>query len=200
MDDEQMEALDQQLENVFRERKKLASKKNEKKEAKETIILFKTRVLELLEIYIKQQYLNQQALSIILPILSLIRTTSNKQLSEKAFNLIRDYLKLYKLKDRLNASIIPDEAKLLLEAVHQEAMKEGSNVHANACSQASLLLTKIYITNEGDLSDVMSQYAVTQLAFMTVPDCHIRTSFFSDWLNWCTSARKALAVQIKGSH
>ncbi|MCJ1436894.1 DNA-directed DNA polymerase [Xylographa pallens] len=199
MDDEQMEALDEQLEIVFRERKKLISKKNEKKEAKESIIFFKSRVLELLEIYIKQQYLKQQALSIILPILSLVRTTSNKQISEKACNLIRDYLKLYKLKDRLDASVLPEKAKSFLEAVHKEAMEEGSNAHANACSQASLLLTKIYITNGGDLSDVMSQYAVTQLAFMTELDCHIRTSFFSDWLNWCTSARKALAPQYKSS-
>ena len=195
MDDDQMEALDEHLETVFRESKKLTSKKNEKKEAKEAIILFKSRVLELLEIYIKQQYLNPQALSIILPILSLVRKTSNKQISEKARNITRDYLKLYKLKDRLNASVPPEEAKLLLEDVHKEAMKEGSNAHANACSQASLLLTKIYISNGGDLSEVLSQYAATQLAFMTESDCHVRTSFFSDWLNWCTSARKALAVQ-----
>ncbi|MCJ1384303.1 DNA-directed DNA polymerase [Xylographa soralifera] len=200
MDDEQMEALDEQLETVFRERKKLTSKKNEKKEAKETIILFKSRVLELLEIYIKQQYLNQQALTIILPILSLVQTTSNKQISEKACNLIRDYLKLYKLKNRLNASVLPETTKLLLEAVHKEAKEEGSNAHANACSQASLLLTKIYITNGGDLSDVISQYAVTQLAFMTEPDCHIRTSFFSDWLNWCTSAKKALTTPEFATH
>ncbi|MCJ1393982.1 DNA-directed DNA polymerase [Xylographa bjoerkii] len=199
MDDEQMEALDEQLETVFRERKKLTSKKNEKKEAKETIIVFKSRVLELLEIYIKQQYLNEQALTIILPILSLIRRTSNKQISEKACNLIRDYSKLYKLKDRLTNLFLPEKAKLLLEDVHKAAMEEGSNAYANACSQASLLLTKIYITNGGDLSDVLSQYAVTQLAFMTESDCHIRTSFFSDWLNWCTSARKALAVPNESS-
>ncbi|MCJ1405050.1 DNA-directed DNA polymerase [Xylographa trunciseda] len=199
MDDEQMEALDEQLESVFRERKKLTSKKDEKKEAKETIVLFKSRVLELLEIYIKQQYLDQQAYTIILPLLSLVRTTSNKLVSEKTCNLIRDYSRLYKLKDRLKPPGLPGKIKLLLEAVHKEAMEEGSNAHANACSQASLLLTKIYITNGGDLSDIMSQYAVTQLAFMTEPGCHIRTSFFSDWLNWCTSARKALTMHNESS-
>ncbi|MCJ1281727.1 DNA-directed DNA polymerase [Xylographa opegraphella] len=197
MDDEQMEALDEQLETVFRERKKLTSKKNEKKEAKETMVLFKSRVLELLEIYIKQQYLNHQALSIVLPIIKLVRATSNKQISEKACNLVRDYLKLYKLKDQLNGSVPPEKVKSLLQAVHKEAMEEGSNAHANACSQASLLLTKIYISNGGDLSDVVSQYAATQLIFLTESDCHLRTSFFSDWLNWCTSARKALAERSK---
>ena len=194
MDDEQMKALDEQLETVFRERKKVTSKKTEKKEAKQTIILFKCRVLELLEIYVRQQFLHPQAHMLILPTLVLIRRTSNKQVSEKACNLIREYSRLYKLKDRLTAPSLPNETKILLEAVHKEAMEEGSNTHANACSQASLLLAKVYITNGGHLSDVLSQYTKTQLAFVTEPDCHIRTSFFSDWLNWCTSARKTLAV------
>ncbi|KAK4692559.1 DNA polymerase phi, partial [Lecanoromycetidae sp. Uapishka_2] len=43
MDDEEMEALDEHLENVFKERKKATSKKTEKKDAKATVVNFKCR-------------------------------------------------------------------------------------------------------------------------------------------------------------
>ncbi|MCJ1473397.1 DNA-directed DNA polymerase, partial [Lambiella insularis] len=170
MDDDQMEALDAQLETVFRERKKLASKKSEKKEAKETIVLFKARVLELLEIYIKEQYLNPLALDLLIPLLTVIRTTSSKQVSEKAYALIREYSKLYKLKDRLDS-----EAKLgpimmtTLNSIHELATKEGSNAYSNACSQASLLVAKIHIANGGDPAEVLTRYAETQLKFIKEP-------------------------------
>ena len=194
MDDEQMEALDVHLEKVFSERKKITSKKTERKQAKETILVFKGRVLELLEIFIKQRYRSTLALALILPLLALIRTTTSKHISEKAGNLIREYSKLYKLKDSisLQSSLLVDESMGLLRAVHEAAAKEGSNAYSSACSQASLLLAKIIVTNGGHISRVIDCYASTQNRFMTDPTCKVKTSLFTDWMNWCTSARKSL--------
>lgn len=196
MNDDEMEALDAQLETVFQERKKLTSKKTEKKEAKETIVLFKSRVLELLDIYIKQQYLNPLALDLLIPLLTVIRTTSCKQVSAKACHLIREYSKLYKLRDRLNSEVAFGPVTMeMLTTIHELATKEGSNAYSNACSQASILVAKIHIANDGDSAAVLRRYAETQLKFIHDADCHLRTSFFSDWLNWCTSARKALIAK-----
>ena len=194
MDDDQMEALDIHLEKVFSERKKMTNKKTERKQAKETIIIFKSRVLELLEIYIKDQYLGTLSLDLILPLLGLIRATTSKQVAEKAGNLVREYCKLYKLKDTITAgkAFSAEAVTGLLKAVHEAAAREGSNAYSNACSQASLLLAKVAITNGGNVSQIVDCYASTQKTFMTDPACKIKTSFFTEWLNWCTSARKNL--------
>ena len=189
MDDEQMEALDEHLEKVFRERKKVASKKTEKRDAKETVVLFKSRVLELLEIYIKQQYSKQLALDLIMPLLTLIHTTTSKPVSEKACSLIREYSKVLKLKYHI---YFPDNLTLLdlLGRIHKAATKDGSNAYGTACSQASILVSKFIISNGGRPADIIQRYADTQLLFLTDPICKVRTSFFSDYLNWCTSTRK----------
>ncbi|KAL9116301.1 MAG: hypothetical protein Q9187_007175 [Circinaria calcarea] len=193
MNDEQMEALDKHLEKVFRERKKVTSKKTEKKDAKENVVLFKSRVLELLEIYIKHQYSKELALGIIIPLLTLIHTTSSKQVSEKACSLIREYSKMLKLKHH---NYFPDNHGLLalFEQIHKAAMKEGSNTYGIACSQASILVSKFIISNGGRPADVTQRYADTQLLFLTDPACKVRTAFFSDYLNWCTSTRKFITT------
>lgn len=193
MDDEQMEALDKHLEKVFRERKKVASKKTEKKDAKEHVVLFKSRVLELLEIYIKQQYSKELALDLIIPLLTLIYSTTSKQVSEKACSLIREYSKVLKMKYQ---ALFPDNLALLdlLAQIHKAAIKEGSNAYGIACSQASILVSKLIISNGGRPSDVTQRYAETQLLFLTDPTCRVRTSFFSDYLNWCTSTRKFITT------
>ncbi|MCJ1249248.1 DNA-directed DNA polymerase [Trapelia coarctata] len=193
MDDDQMAALDAQLETVFKERKKATTNKNERKDAKETVVIFKSRVLELLEIYVKQQFLNPLALELILPLLTLVRTTTSKPVSEKACNLIREYSKLYKLKDQIPGEpAILERASSVMDDIHLAVLLEGSNAYGNACSQASLLAAKIIIANGGKPAVVVQRYAATQERFLTDPTCHVRTSFFSEWLNWCASARKNL--------
>jgi len=190
MNDEQMEAVDVHLENVFKERKKVVSKKAEKKDAKETIVNFKIRVLELLQIYVKQQHINPLALDLLLPLLIQIRTTTSKQVSEKACNVIREYARLCKGK----AVSIPSDKEViwdLLRNVHKEAMRGGSHAHANACSQSSLLLVKVLIgLDKENIEDVIDVYADTRKQQFLDKRCKIQPGLFSDWNNWCTSASK----------
>ena len=190
MTDEQMFELDVSLENIFRERKKVTSKSSEKKDAKENIVNFKCRVLELLEIYIKQEHRNNLGLSLSLPILTLIRTTTSPLVSRKASDVIREYARLCKGD---GAPHVEDTESVfgLLESVHTEAMKEGSNAHASACSQASLLLVRVLVAHDREcLRQVVKIYGATQESALFDSGCKVKTSFFTDWLNWCTSARK----------
>ena len=192
MDDAQMEALDEHIEKVFRERRKVTRKKKEKRNAKETVVNFKCRVLELLDVCIKQQHAQALCLELIMPLLQLIRTTGNKQVSEKATALIREYFRLCK------GTSLPVDAgrEMLLELltlVHSEAGKEGSNAHAYACSQASLLLAKVLAAqNKDNLRAVVALYAGTQEMLLFDSKCKVKPSFFSDWLNWCVTSRLQL--------
>lgn len=192
MNDEQMEALDVHLETIFKERKKIANKKTEKKDAKETIVNFKLRVLDLLQIYIKQQHTNPLALDLVLPLLRLIRTTGSKQVSEKGCNVVREFARLCKGK----AVPVPtgtDAPLILLRHVHQEAERQGSNAHGNACSQMSLLLVKVLVGLDRDnVERVVDMYADTRKHQLLDKHCNVQPGLFSDFNNWCTSASKQL--------
>ncbi len=190
MTDEQMFGLNASLENIFREQKKVTSRKDEKKDAKENMINFKRRVLDLLEIYVKQEHGNGLGLSLILPLLTLIRTTTSPLVSRKACDLMREYARLCK-GDGVPQFEDTESVTGLVEAVHIEAMKEGSNAHASACSQASLLLVRVLVAQDREcLRRVVKIYGATQESALFDSSCKVKTSFFTDWLNWCTSAKK----------
>ena len=197
MDDEQMEALTPYIENTFKEQGKESSKKKEKKEAKEAIIQLKSRVLELVEIYVKQQPLDVKVLKIIKPLLLLINSTSSKQVSERSSNLMREASRGYKLKPELDHSDPHDGtkevgtfAKTLLPEVHELALQAGSNAYGNACSQASLLLVKVLLNNGGgSIRDVLDQYSSTCERALVDSTCKYRVGFHLDFHNWAQSAR-----------
>ena len=190
MTDEQMFEMDGSLENIFREQKKVTSKKDDKKDAKENMINFKCRVLDLLEIYVKQEHGNGLAFSLILPTLISIRTTTSPLVSRRACDVMREYARFCK------GNAVPkiedtESVFVLLEAVHVEATKEGSNAHASACSQASLLLVRVLVAHDREsLRRVVKVYAATQESVLFDSSSKVKTSFFTDWLNWCTTARK----------
>ena len=191
MNDEEMEALDKHLENLFQEQKKLASRKTERKDAKKTIVDFKCRVLELLEIFIKKQHQNALALHLVLPLLTLLRTTSSPLVSQKAGDLVREYVRLCKgekLPVVENAQVIFEK----LQAVHQEALVQASNTHASGCSRASLLLVKVLAShNTEHLSRVIeiygSTFSASQKKALAEKNFKVKMSLFTDFNNWVSS-------------
>ena len=189
MDDEQMEALDSHIATIFREKKKAVNKKTQNKDAKETIVNFKCRVLELLEIFVKKRHKDLLTFDMLLPLLILIRTTTSSLVSGKACGVMREYSRLCKGKE------VPQIRKKqgvleLLKDVHIEAMLESSKAHASACSQASLLLVKALGADDREsLWKVVKIYAHTQGSMLTDPKCKVKNTFFTDWQNWCSTAR-----------
>ena len=190
MNSEQMEALDDHLKEVFRERKKVNSKKIEKKDAKETIVNFKSRVLDLLEIYVKQQHGNRLALSLLLPLLQCIRKTTSLQVSSKACSVMREYARVCK-GDNVPSIEDTDVIFDLLESVHSEAANEVSNAYVSAYSQASLLLVKVLVAHDREcFRRVLRIYGDMQEKFFFDANCKVKPAFFTDWQNWFTQARE----------
>ena len=189
MNDQQMEELDEHLESMFRERKNRAKKKREQKDAKETIISFKCRVLELLDVYIKQEHANILAMDLLLPMLLLIRTTSSPILSRKSCDFIRTYFRLCKGSGLVKIRK-PDLVMDKLRSIHDEAGRESSKAHAVACSQASLLLVRILVSFDREcLRDIVAVYANTQERVLFEPNFKVKIAFFMDWSNWCNNAK-----------
>ncbi|KAK2754662.1 DNA-directed DNA polymerase [Arachnomyces sp. PD_36] len=195
MGDDEMEALDDQLVKVFQARSQATVKKKDKKDAKETMINFKNRVLDLLEIYVKRCHSSALALDLLLPLLGLIRRSTIKQISTKASNVLREYTKLCKGTTGIPTIDDAEPVWELLKAVHQEAMHSGPPSHSASCSQASLLLVKTLVAHDKEaVSGVVDVYGETRKKQLLSAKCHVQPSFFTDWSNWCVSASK----QLKG--
>ena len=195
MNDDEMEALDEQLVKVFKARAQTTNKKKERKDAKETMINFKSRVLDLLEIYVKKAGTTQPAgITILVPLLNLIRRTKTSQLANKAATVIREYARA--CKGSSVPSISAEQAqsiKPILAEIHEEARRSGPNSHGAACSQASLLVVKVLVAQDKEaIREIVDVYAETRKEQLLSRKCHVQPAFFSDWHNWCVSASKML--------
>ncbi|KAI0402796.1 DNA polymerase phi-domain-containing protein [Xylaria palmicola] len=184
MTDSEMMALDEKLVDVFRSRIKQSKQKNEKKDAKESVVLFKHRVLDLLNIYVRQEASNVLAFSLLLPILELIRTTMVKPLANKAMNILTDFSKATK-KARSKDTQVDVEAQMgLLKDIHKEASKDNSHAFGKAASTASLIVaSNLWAADQENVDRINATYA------QTFADCQkgkikIQGAFFSDWVNW----------------
>ncbi|KAI1498821.1 DNA polymerase phi-domain-containing protein [Biscogniauxia marginata] len=184
MTDSEMIPLDAKLVEVFKQRAKGSSKKKDKKDAKESIVTFKHRILDLLNIYAKHEASNPLSFNLLLPLLELIRTTTVKPLANKALGILVEFSKASK-KARSKDLQVDVEAQLeLLGSIHQEAAKDLSHAFAKAASTASLLVaSSLFVTDNANADRINALYA------RTFSDCQkgkakIQGVFFSDWVNW----------------
>ncbi|GJC99287.1 DNA polymerase phi [Colletotrichum higginsianum IMI 349063] len=160
MSDSDMLELDNKLAEVFKQRAKAApSKKKERKAAKESVVNFKRRVLDLLEIYVRNEAANPTALAILQPLLELVRTSTIKTLSDRAFELIKDYQK--RLRKARSGAVgresKADEALALavLRAVYEELKAGETKAHAKAAVPACLIAaSSVFHAGKGDRSAV----------------------------------------------
>lgn len=195
MDDEQMEALDPTLSKIFQERSKTASKKKEREDAKQTVVQFKSRVLDLLAIFMEKEYSNPLTLEVILPILRRIRSGTNKQLTDKSYKLLKTYTDTRVHHKAPLPKPKPEDLGTvweLLKTIHEEAnMGGGSNLHGTACSLASLHLVKILIgLDKKNYKRVADIYTETQTQWFLNKKSTIQPALFTQFQNWSVSARK----------
>ncbi|KAK3670641.1 DNA-directed DNA polymerase [Recurvomyces mirabilis] len=145
LDDDQMMAFEEPLTNVFREQKKVDAQRQDNKGAKENMINFKNRVLDLLSIYVKSQYGDVLALDLILPLTMLVRTSSRKPTQEKAYAVLTQYFDACTKHKSLPR---PDDTAACFEvlaAVHEEIKLGGSKLQGTVCSRSSLFLAKVLV-------------------------------------------------------
>ena len=197
MTDSEMMVVDQKLAEIFKHRAKASNKKKEKKDAKDTVINFKHRVLDLLAIFVKKEAAaaNPLAFDALLPLLHLVRTTTTKSLANKACEAITNFSKsLKKARSTEKAPEVDSEALMaLLEELHDEASKDQAHAFARAVSTASLAVASVLCGDKDSREQVFGLYAQTQLKWFQ-GEVKIQSAFFSDWLNWCQSHANAAAA------
>lgn len=179
MDDDEMLALDKNLANIFRQRLK-PDRAKEAKDTKEQIATFKCKVIDLLEIVVKER--NDLSLEMILPLLQASRITKSDTVHSKTINLLR---KLSKSKELSNSTHDPMD---LLRKIHEDAAKakaKDGNIH----SQLSIYVARI-ARKQGREEEVIGVYAETMRKWIKNGKSMVRTALFADWLNWCQSIRR----------
>jgi DNA polymerase phi len=189
MTDSEIIALDTKLVEIFSQRKKAPNKKKESKNARENIINFKNRVLDLLDVYVKKQARNPLSYNLLLPLLQLIRTTTSKQTSERAHSVISTFAKASRgaAIEGEHANIDKSKRLQLLEEIHAEASKDLAHAFARAASAASLLVaSSLHKTSKNYVKKIASVYRDTQVAWLQ-GRVNMQASFFHDWVNWCQS-------------
>ncbi|KAG9726078.1 hypothetical protein KCU59_g14901, partial [Aureobasidium melanogenum] len=192
MDDDQMMALEGHLTSIFTERKKNTSnKKKDNKDAKENIVNFKNRVLDLLTIFAKQEHSNKLTLDLVLPMITLIRTTTSKQISDKAFGLLQQFFGACNKSKQFPEADEASEVLALLHSVHDEIRANASKLHSNACSRSSLFLAKILVNlDPKHYSDVADCYSNLQKEWYADPKSQIQPSVFTEWTSWSITTKK----------
>lgn len=190
MTDSGMDALTPKLEEVLgRMQKKGPSKKQEQKDAKENMINFKSRVLDLLDIYAKKQASNPLAADILLPLLRLIRTTKAKHLSEKAFSIIQSFAKSRsKTASSEGGAEIDAKAHIAqIKEIHEEVLKDQSKMFAKAASTAGLSLASgVYRADKTQSEKIGKVYLHTMMKCEN-EGVKLQASFVIDWVNWWQS-------------
>ena len=200
MSDSEMLALDEKLAEVFKQRVKAHpdNSKKQKKDAKQSVVNFKHRILDLLDIYVRNEALNPLAFSLLVPLLGLMRTTSTKPLASRACEIIlsfqrglrkaragRDGAGAGEEKARAQAQPAADDLLPLLVEVHDEAGKDNSHAYAKAASAASLIVASAMFAADKDaIRQIAAVYAKTQSGWV-LGEVRLQTSFFADWNNWC---------------
>ncbi|KAF7559549.1 hypothetical protein G7046_g4612 [Stylonectria norvegica] len=202
MSDSEMLALDVALAEVFKQRGKAKpDSKKQKKDAKQTVVNFKNRILDLLDIYVKNETRNPLTFSLLMPLLHLMRTTPTKPLASRACEIILNYQKALK-KARSNKEDVKhpsaDDLLGLLLEVHAEAAKDNAHAYAKAASAASLIVAAtLFTADKNKIKDVAAVYAKTQSDWV-MGEARLQSSFFADWNNWCQNqaAQASQAAQV----
>lgn len=192
MDDDQMMALDPHLSNIFKQRSQVTGKK-QREEAKQNVIRFKSRVLDLLSVFLDKQFSNPLSLEVLLPVLRLTRASANKQFTERSAKMLHSTLaKSNKPLPRLEDA---EPAWEILKGIHEEAKMGGaSTAHGSACSAASLHVVRTLVNADAsNYAKVVDVYAESQKRWFADRKSEVRDSMFSQFLNWSARSRSSVA-------
>lgn len=208
MDDEQMMAMDDELARIFKERHDALSANNTNKkkadmvEAKEQILLFKNRVLDLLDSFSKVQPNSLYNVDFIRPVISLINSTTDKNLGTKAHKLLKTRIsKLKVTPEELDHFISSNEDRQVYKAtlldlikwLQLQAGKYSSNqAHSLACSQSCIIVSKTLISLDASyMAGIISIYSDTLAQWAVEPKNRIQASMFFDFINWLSAKRSS---------
>lgn len=178
MDDDQMLALDDKLAAIFKSQTS-AGKQGNKASIVENMH-FKSRVLDLIEIYLRKQQANPLGFSFITPLIRLAQMSGGqeKSVATKAANLL---LRRFEKSEVVPVETSVESVAEILEEIHDLARKGQSKDIAKLCSQCSIAVAKSLAHAEhGDV--VTKAYRKSLEDYMTRKSSRLPPSFINDFI------------------
>jgi DNA polymerase phi len=139
LDDNAMEAFDEKLAEVFKQKKIL---KDEKTTMQQNVVHFKNNVMGLIVIYARKNPTNPLVLTLIVPLLNIIRATPSKSVTNQFVEKVIAFLKNRLSKSTEYPKEQADFVFDILQAVHDFAKSSTSKELSEMCNQLSLCLRK----------------------------------------------------------
>lgn len=211
MDDEQMMAMDDQLSKIFKERQDILNsvssgnkRKTEVHEARENMIFFKNRVLDLLESFTKHHPNAEYNLKFIGPVVTLINLTMDKSLGVKAHKFLKTRISKTKVYSATGPTSIQDVpeftqwCKQLIEKLQDQAATTKSSNHAVIASynQSCIILAKNLIgVDSSQLEPIIDIYTNALKKWALNKNNKLQVSLFFDFINWLNDKRHNLSGQ-----
>jgi len=179
MDDDEMMAIDENLASIFRQRLK-PNRAKEAKDTKQQMSTFKCKVIDLLDILVRNH--SPLCLEMILPLLQVLRITKSDTVHSKTITLLRKLAKAKELPESTG------DLMGLLRKIHEDAAK-ARNKDGNVHSQLSIHIARI-ARKHGQEEEVIGVYAETMRKWIKNGKSMVRAGLFADWVNWCQSIRR----------
>lgn len=208
MDDEEMLAMDDQLSKIFKDRQDALSsiqtgnkRKTEVLQAKEQMIFFKNRILDLLDTFVKKQPNSHYNLSLIEPLIKLINLTLDKNVGTKAHKLLKTRIsRTMVTNEELDLFFPTKEAKdvyinsliSLIKSLQKQANETKSSNQAVTASynQSCIILAKNIVNIQPDaLERILNIYTDSLKEWALDPKSKLQPSLFFDFINWINSKK-----------
>ncbi|TGZ85473.1 hypothetical protein EX30DRAFT_314548 [Ascodesmis nigricans] len=203
MSDSAMLELDSTISRIFAQRKAAASKKSQQKDAKELIINFKSKVLELLELFVKNHPLKRETWDVVVPCLLLAaggrEGTRDPKVAERALGVVRAWgMAVKKLSNSSQSSDDAEEdvkteslVELLETLLSEEIAGKVTKKTAKTVSSAAITASKILLRFEKDnMALVVGVYADALKVWALERGGVTEGGVFSDFVGWVGSLKK----------
>lgn len=204
MDDEQMMALDGQLATIFKERQKALTEhgtsatRKRSLEAKINMVNFKSRIIDLIEIYVKTQPNSPLILLTVLPLLNILKSSNDKALTDRTHNLLK--AKICKLKsislqasNNRSHSVTSETLVQHIVSIHTLARRSPRQILSQACNQASVFLAKVLIIHDASyIEHVVNIYSQSMIEWLSRPSSKTQAALFFEFVNWANAVRSQL--------
>lgn len=202
MDDEQMMAMDDQLSKIFKERQDILSstnsgnkRKTEVHDARENMIFFKNRVLDLLESFTKHHPNSEYNLKFIEPVVTLINLTLDKNLGVKAHKLLKSRISKTKVSTSVkDIAEFTQWAKQMIENLQNKAAttKSSNQSVVSSYNQSCIVLAKNLIgVDSTQLESVIEIYTNSLKQWALNKNNKLQPSLFFDFINWLNDKRQS---------
>ncbi|KAK6501948.1 hypothetical protein TWF481_009766 [Arthrobotrys musiformis] len=208
MDDDQMLLVDEQLSKIFKHRK-TPNKRQQRASAKESVVNFKNRILELLELYVKGDASHDDKIRVMVPCLEAMRRTGNASVRNHAHNVLKSLTQSNKKKSPKDKEedastptfATPSSAFEILQEIHQESSQpqhqpQQSREHAASCSHCSLYISRILVSTDKSWLERITElyFTKTMVTWMTSAKCGTQPALFTDFVTWAGTIRKSLTA------